>query len=90
MTLCYSQIFRNSRSRRAFLSLISVFSNFLTNFKILSPYLFLRTSAIESFNGKQSLVRNINTNDTIDSMIIIVALTTSQSCVVKITHLSYP
>ena len=42
---------------------MSVFSNFVTNFKILSPYLFLKTSAIESFDGKLSLVRNINTKD---------------------------
>ena len=55
--------FMNWRSRKAFLCLISVFSNFLTNFKILSPYLFLKTSAIESFDGKRSLLRNINTKD---------------------------
>ena len=40
---------------------MSVFSNFVTNFKILSPYLFLKTSVIESFDGKRSLGRNINT-----------------------------
>ena len=56
-------IFRNWRSRKAFLCLISVFSTFPTNFKILSPYLFLKTSAIESFDGKRSLVRNIITKD---------------------------
>ena len=61
MTLWSSQIFRNWRSRRSFLRLISLFSNFLTNFKILSPYLFFRTSAIERFVGKRSPVWNINT-----------------------------
>ena len=42
---------------------MSVFSNFVTNFKILSPYLFLKTSVIESFDGKRRLLRNINTKD---------------------------
>ena len=63
ITLSSSRIFRKWRTRKAFLFLISVFSNFLTNFKILSPYLFLKTSAIESFDGKRSLIRNINTKD---------------------------
>ena len=42
---------------------MSVFSNFVTNFKIPSQYLFLNTSVIESFDAKRSLVRNINTKD---------------------------
>ena len=63
ITLLSSQIFRNWKSGSAVLCLISVFSNFLTNFKILSPYIFLKTSAIESFHGKRSLVRNINTKN---------------------------
>ena len=63
ITIRSSQIFRNWRSRGAFLCLISVFSNLLTNFKILSAYLFPKTSAIESFDVKRSLVRNINTED---------------------------
>ena len=37
-------------------------------FKILSPYLFLRTSAIDCFDGKQSFVRNINTKDITNSI----------------------
>ena len=63
ITLRSSQNFRKWRSRRAFLCLIYVFSKFLTSFKILSPYLFLKTSAIESFDGKRNLLRNINTKD---------------------------
>ena len=55
-------------SRRAFLCLISVYSNFLTNLKLLSPYLFLRASAIERFDGKRSLVRYINTKDITNSI----------------------
>ena len=57
MTLWSSQIFKNWRSKRAFLCLMPIFSNFLTNFDVRSPYLFLKTSAMES------LVRKINTND---------------------------
>ena len=63
MTLWFSQMFKNWRSKRAFLCLMSVFSNFLTNFNVGSPYLFLKTSAMESLDGNLSLVRKINTND---------------------------
>ena len=63
ITLSSSEILRNWRSRGASLFLMSIFSNFLPNFKILSPYFFLKFSAIESVNGKRSLLRNINTKD---------------------------
>ena len=62
MTLWCSQMFKNWRSKSAFLCLMSVFSNFLPNFNVQSPYLFLKTSAIENLDGNLSLVRKINTN----------------------------
>ena len=63
MALWFSQIFKNWRSKRAFLCIMSVFSNFLTNFNVRSPYLFLKTSAMECLGGNLSLVRKINTNN---------------------------
>ena len=63
MTLWSSQIFRNWRSKRAFLCSMTVFSNFQTTFNVQSPYLFLKTSAVESLDGNLSLVRKINTNN---------------------------
>ena len=66
-TLWSSQISRNWRSTRVFLCFISVFSNILTSFETLSPYLFFKTSTIERFGGKRSLVGNINTKDITNS-----------------------
>ena len=63
MTLRSSQMFKNWRSKRAFLCLMSVFSNFLTNFNVRSQYFYLKTSAMESLDENLSLVRKINTND---------------------------
>ena len=64
MTLWSSQLFKNWRSKRAFLCLIFFFFNFPTTFNVQSPYLFLKTSAMESLGGNQSLVRKINNNIT--------------------------
>ena len=50
MTLWSSLIFKNWRSKRAFQSWMSVFSNFLTNSNVGLPYLFLKTSATESLS----------------------------------------
>ena len=63
MTLWFSQIFKNWRYKRAFLRSTFVFSTFLTNFNVWSPYLFPITSAMESLDGNLSLVRKINNND---------------------------
>ena len=56
MALWSSQIFKNWRSKRAFLCLMSVFSNFGTNLNVLLPYIFLKILAIESLDGNLSLV----------------------------------
>ena len=62
ITLWSSHTFKNWRSKKAFLCLISVFLNFLINFNVWLPYLFLKTSVVESLDGNLSLVRKINTN----------------------------
>ena len=49
-TLWSSNIFKNWRTKRGFLCLMFVFSNFLTNFDVQSPYLFLNTSAMENID----------------------------------------
>ena len=63
MTLWFSQIFKKWRSKRAFLCLMSVFSNFLTSFNVRSPYRLLNTSAMESLDGNLRLLRKINIKD---------------------------
>ena len=55
--------FKNCKSKRDYLCLILVFSNFGTNFNVRLSYLFLKTSAMEGLDGNLSLVREINTND---------------------------
>ena len=62
--------------------MFDIFSNILTNFKVLSPYLFLKTSAIENFDGKRSLVRNINTKDITNSRTSYRAISLATYCVI--------